>query len=518
MTRKDWLDTINAPLGRRDFLTRSGRIMAGAVAASGAFQLAACGKNRADAFDPAPAVFASSAPPDLADRMKTLVAELESRFPYATALYTRDSAVTINADVNGVTVSSTGPLEGVVLTVFDGKKMIEEATSFTTGDGMERAAKRLMERPAIAPPGLDIQRGDALEKSWSEAGRIDAASVPLPEQVERARKLQKTMQGKASDIINASLSTSTGIMERLFVSRNRALHQTIGRASVGASIMRGGGGGRPGVFWMRRSGAGGLELTELDEAEIAELVERAGRLKGAQPIEPGETTVVSEPDVTGTLAHESFGHGVEVDMFAHGRARAAEYLGRSVGSPLIRIVDDPTKATGNGYYHFDDEGWNAAPTLIVENGVFRSGLSDFLSARTTGQPRTANGRRESFDHKTYSRMSNTFFAPGTTPVDQLIGEVKQGVLIGRFRAGMEDPKGWGIQIVSQYGEEIRNGKLTGKVYSPVTLSGFVPDVLASVDAVGNDFRLGTGTCGKGSKESVAVGMGGPHLRFRARVS
>jgi TldD protein len=91
-------------------------------------------------------------------------------------------------------------------------------------------------------------------------------------------------------------------------------------------------------------------------------------------------------------------------------------------------------------------------------------------------------------------------------------------MVGRFRSGIEDPKGWGIQIVSQYGEEIRNGKLTGRVYSPVTLSGYVPDVLRSVDAVGEDFALGPGNCGKGSKEWVPVGMGGPHLRFRARVS
>jgi TldD protein len=83
---------------------------------------------------------------------------------------------------------------------------------------------------------------------------------------------------------------------------------------------------------------------------------------------------------------------------------------------------------------------------------------------------------------------------------------------------MEDPKGWGIQIVAQYGEEIKNGKLTGRAFSPVTLSGYVPDVLGSVDGSTENFELVSGTCGKGSREYVPVGMGGPHLRFKARIS
>jgi TldD protein len=75
-----------------------------------------------------------------------------------------------------------------------------------------------------------------------------------------------------------------------------------------------------------------------------------------------------------------------------------------------------------------------------------------------------------------------------------------------------------MQIVAQYGEEIVRGRLTGRVVSPVTLSGFVPDVLASIDGIADDFELVPGTCGKGYKESVPVGMGGPTLRLRARVS
>ena len=42
---------------------------------------------------------------------------------------------------------------------------------------------------------------------------------------------------------------------------------------------------------------------------------------------------------------------------------------------------------------------------------------------------------------------------------------------------MEDPKGWGIQLEALYAEKIKDGKLTGEVFSPVVVTGYVPDIL-----------------------------------------
>ena len=68
----------------------------------------------------------------------------------------------------------------------------------------------------------------------------------------------------------------------------------------------------------------------------------AVELLTAERIEPGEYTVISSPWVTGTLVHESFGHGVETDMFLKERAKAAQYIDKVVGSPLVNIWDDPS--------------------------------------------------------------------------------------------------------------------------------------------------------------------------------
>jgi TldD protein len=114
-------------------------------------------------------------------------------------------------------------------------------------------------------------------------------------------------------------------------------------------------------------------------------------------------------------------------------------------------------------------------------------------------------------------MTNTFFGSGTTPVKDLIGQVEEGIYIPKFSSGMEDPKGWGIQVTGHYGFEIKGGKVTERMYSPVGITGYVPEVLSSITAVGDDFELACGYCGKGSKETVPVTSGGPHLLMKARL-
>lgn len=498
-------------MARRDFLVRTGGMAAGAFL------------FRALASDPAFADLAQPsavAPPEgLEAWLQEAVRRLEATYPYAYALYTLDDGITISANKSGLSVARSGPREGVVLGVLSGIGIREEATSFVDGKGIERAVASLLSGGMSASKEAPADAGPSLDRSWNEPGRIEATSVPLPRRVDDTRALHARLLARQSGILAASVESTAGTSTRLFVNRARRLRQTLGRGGIRASVtIESLKGGTPGSYWIGQRGVGGLELATLDNAAIDLLFQRAGRLAGAPAPDPGETIVVTEPVITGTLAHESFGHGVEVDMFARGRARAADYLGKRVGSDHVRIEDDPTRPGTNGFYHFDDEGMVSAPTVIVERGIFVSGLSDRMSAAETKLPRTPNGRRESYDHKAYSRMSNTFFAPGTLSRDELLSGVTKGILVGCLRAGMEDPKGWGIQIVAQYGEEIRNGRLTGKVVSPVTLSGYVPDVLASIDGSTSDFHIESGTCGKGTKESVPVGLGGPHLRLRARIS
>jgi len=199
------------------------------------------------------------------------------------------------------------------------------------------------------------------------------------------------------------------------------------------------------------------------------------------------------------------------------RAKAAHYVGKRVGSDLVNIYDDPGYPGAFGSYFFDDEGLPSKATQIVKDGIFVRGITDFFSATKLGIERSPNGRRQDFTRKVYPRMTNTFFGSGAMPLDELIGQVDDGIYIPKVSSGMEDPKGWGIQVSGHFGFEIKNGVLTDKMYAPVGLTGYVPDVLESISAVSNDFDLSGGYCGKGTKETVPVTDGGPHLLMKVRL-
>ena len=100
----------------------------------------------------------------------------------------------------------------------------------------------------------------------------------------------------------------------------------------------------------------------------------------------------------------------------------------------------------------------------------------------------------------------------------MIASIKYGFLLEEPTSGMEDPKNWGIQCMVNVAREIRDGKLTGKVFSPIVLTGYVPDLLKSVSMMGGKVELaGGGYCGKGYKEWVKVSDGGAYMKARIRL-
>ena len=253
-------------------------------------------------------------------------------------------------------------------------------------------------------------------------------------------------------------------------------------------------------------------------AVIDSLVEKVGKLAGAKPIVPGVYDVITDPSITGLIAHEAFGHGVEMDQFVKDRALAKEYVGKYVASPICNMRDGAASTLSAASYFFDDDGVLAGDTQIIKDGILVTGISDLASATQLGTAPTGNGRRESTRRKAYARMTNTFFEKGTDKLEDMIASIDHGYMLFETDNGMEDPKNWAIQCVAQYGIEIKDGKLTENYVSPVVMSGYVPDLLKSISMISDDFVItGTGSCGKGYKEWVRVSDGGPALKVKVKL-
>ncbi|MDH7483639.1 MAG: TldD/PmbA family protein [Spirochaetales bacterium] len=352
--------------------------------------------------------------------------------------------------------------------------------------------------------------------SWQASVKRDPFTCDPAEIISSLVDLQRNLQ-QHPFIVTAYSRYEAVHVSRMFLSPHRDLFQSFiwGQAYLFGIARRD---DRQRLSYRSVSGLEGAELLDSLYGIVPELASELEELLDAISIEPGEYDVILDPDVAGTLAHEAFGHGVETDMFFKGRARAYEYLGKRVGSDLVTMYDGAQGVVQTGSYLFDDEGMPASRTMVIDHGMLVSGISDALSASALGLPATGNGRRQAVTHKAYARMTNTYFAPGDATLESMLASIRHGWYLSRVNSGMEDPINWGIQLLCLVGREIRDGRFTGRIASPVLCSGYVPDVLSAIDMVSSDFSLsGSGYCGKGYKEFVKVSSGGPHVKTRMRL-
>ncbi|HET9163539.1 MAG TPA: TldD/PmbA family protein [Solirubrobacterales bacterium] len=260
--------------------------------------------------------------------------------------------------------------------------------------------------------------------------------------------------------------------------------------------------------------ARGFELFEDDPASIAESAARkALTLLDAGPAPTGTMPVVVGGGFGGVLFHEMTGHGLEADHVQKGASVYAGKLGEKVAQPLLSAYDDGRMPGEWGSDAIDDEGAPTRKTRVIEDGHLVAFLHDRQTAAREGAAQTGNGRRESFRHLPIPRMTNTYIAPGEATPEEIIGGIGKGFYAVSFAGGQVDPATGDFVFGVNEGYLIEGGRVT-RPCRGATLVGNCLDALAAIDAVGDDFWMKTGICGKGGQK-VPVGTGQGHVRIAA---
>lgn len=455
------------------------------------------------------------------NQAKALVNHLSQTYAYASILGVDIQTKSFRADKNTTNISSGRDTEcGFVVRLSDGGIFFEYALDDIDGSVSDMSKK--------------ICDAFRIHRSLREASisEVLLPDEPLVQSFAREHDLStysdsdclnfcKTMCGdllaKSEHILNAFVLLNTMEVSKLFISPNRDLDQNYAWVNGTVALVY----RENGKVVDASEGANGPTVSGVMERmpALAEpVLHKAHMLTTAKPIVPGVYDVITDPSISGLIAHEAFGHGVEMDQFVKDRALAKEYLGKYVASPIVNMRDGAASVVSAASYFFDDEGVLAGDTQIIKDGILITGISDLASAVELGTVPTGNGRRESSRRKAYSRMTNTFFEPGKDKLEDMIASIDHGYMLFDTNNGMEDPKNWAIQCVAQYGIEIENGKLTDRWVSPVVMSGYVPDLLKSISMVSDSARvIGAGSCGKGYKEWVRVSDGGPALKARVKL-
>ncbi|QLH75135.1 MAG: TldD/PmbA family protein [Methanomassiliicoccales archaeon] len=249
------------------------------------------------------------------------------------------------------------------------------------------------------------------------------------------------------------------------------------------------------------------------EAMGRETAEEAVKMLKAKKAPSGMMTCISDPVISGLLAHEVMGHASEADETVKRRSFLTDAVGKKVASEKITMIDDGSWRGHHGHIPFDDEGTPSSRTVIIENGVYKGYMQSLETASQMGAVPTGNGRAQDFGRKVFVRMTNTFFDKGDMDLEEMIEDVKFGVMTDKMINGMEDPVGGGFEAKTARGFLIENGEVTDMLRS-FTLTGNALEILKTVDAVGKEVRLGPGTCGKGIEDWVPVSSGGPYCRSK----
>jgi TldD protein len=375
----------------------------------------------------------------------------------------------------------------------DLERAAQEAASALRNGAVEPRALTVVagspQRIEVPPEGVEADRKAELLRELDERGRSEGAEI--------AQLMASYGEGRRQ----VEVANSDGLLSGDDRTRVRIAVQAVARR-----------GDRVETGTETLGAHRGFELLEGEPGQVASrAASQAITLLDAAPAPAGSMPVVVGGGFGGVLFHEMTGHGLEADHVQKGASVYAGRLGEKVAQPLLSAYDDGRLPNEWGSDGIDDEGTPTQKTLVIEDGRLTSYLYDRVRADRDGVRSTGNGRRESFRHLPIPRMTNTYIAPGEADPEAIIAQVKRGFYAVSFAGGQVDPATGDFVFGVSEGYLIEDGRV-GAPCRGATLIGNCLEALAAIDAVGSDFWMKTGMCGKGGQK-VPVGTGQGHVRI-----
>ncbi len=184
-------------------------------------------------------------------------------------------------------------------------------------------------------------------------------------------------------------------------------------------------------------------------------------------------------------------NAVKADYVQRERSAFKDKIGEQVASERVTVTDDGLLEGGLLTGKFDGEGVPCQKTLVLKKGVLKNFLYDNYTANKTGTVSTGNASRSgstSYSSTPVLEASNFVFKEGNKTPEELVGEVKDGLIVyGVQGAHSSNPESGEFSVVATPVWKIENGSVAYAVRD-VMLTGVFFDVLQNVSALGNNTR------------------------------
>jgi len=409
-----------------------------------------------------------------------------------------------------------------VRVLFDG------AWGFASTDGLEPSAIRncLEEAICLAKESAKYVSDRAvlalfepIQANVDVLGRLDPEQVPLAKKQAICLDLERSALGAGEGkIVNSIVSYSDGIREQWIVNTGGTqVYSKITRSRASCSVTAVEGDLRQNNYQCVGHQGGPEILLDLNPEEFSvRASKKVLQQLRSKKAPAGEFPVIFHPTISGLLAHEALGHNAEADAIWTGQSILQDKLNQQVASPLVTIVDDASLPGKYGSEPFDSEGIPTRRREVVKNGVFQTMLHSLETAGKFNTVSNGCGRAQDYGSMPIVRMSNTFFEPGESSLEEMIKDVEKGIYLREGHEGYVFTERGQFLVHASEAQMIEHGEL-GEPLRDVSVSGLILETLMNIDKVGKDFEMTfPGTCGK-SGQGVPTDCGGPHLRVSSMV-
>jgi TldD protein len=425
------------------------------------------------------------------------------------------SSVTSFADsgmnVRIVLPSGIGFASGNVVSKAEGARLVKLAAKLARNAGKKRKVS-LSPEPAV-------------KTEWVVRQKRPLADVGVEEKLEFIKSLDASVmktrvkvQGRYYELrdyeIASHFANSEGSRIRSFLPRVVMEGSNIvsAKGETAQSIRE----------WAASGGWEKVAEWDLESVLPAEMLMLKRQIEKGRAVKPGSYDLVCGSEVAGIAAHESCGHPMEGDrilgreMSQAGRSFVSpDMVGKKIGSKYATVIDDPTVPGSYGYYAYDQEGVKARPRYLYKEGLINEFLQNRETASQMGIRSNGSSRSEFYQREPIVRMANTFVAPGDFDEDEIIGSVKNGVVMHSFTEWNIDDKRYNQKYVSREAYFVKDGEITGPA-KKCTLEITTPGFWGAMDAVSKKVGFTAAECGKGDPmQGIAVYTGGPMLRLRS---
>lgn len=364
----------------------------------------------------------------------------------------------VSVENGAVSDTSEGTLETVTISIYAGDKYLEFTQHTNNQDMIKKAIQDNLAALPIVPPNPDeallpanmIAPPHVEDMDLNETAVVkDKDIVAYAKDIEKqARANNKIKAVRAVSITRTKVKSIDLATNGLDITRERSMY------TAGATVIAESKSG------MQVGGdyVAARHFADLPDAKIVgeKAADNAAGKLDSIDLETGEYPVVLDHDT----AADFFSHvlsGMNGLAVYKGTTLFKDQLGKKILNESVTIEDEPEMDRGLGSQAVDSKGVKAEKINFVEKGVLKSFKVNAFSAKKLGVDPI--GREDG--------LTNTRVLPGQKTPDELMGDIKKGVLIKGFMGGVVNMNN-GTFSRQAYGRLIENSKVTDKA-----VSGFV---------------------------------------------